>query len=233
MNGTNRGRHRRSPLRRAGRWIGRKIFGIVALALVITLVIVLLPLVRGWLGGFLPGLDYEKMSELLTHEMEAAGELIAVRYTDTGLMSGTVSTFVSVKAPYTYEVGFGLKLADVVLNPIEEGLVVEVPDAQALYDSFNITGDPEISDPFGLVAKDRLMGNGDLYQRLVDDEHAACRLRYENDPEYSRLAWDAAVEQLTQLFKQWSGEDLTLEFVHANGEPAKTLPADAASIPSL
>ena len=142
-------------------------------------------------------------------------------------MSGTVSTFVSVKAPYAYEVGFGLKLAEVALNPVEEGLVVEVPDAKALYDSFNITGDPEISDPFGLISKDRTMGNGDLYQRLVDDEHTACRLRYENDPEYSRQAWDAAVEQLAQLFKQWSGEELTLEFVHASGEPATALPADA------
>ena len=227
MSDTNRERQRRSPLRRAGGWIGRKILGIISLALVITLVIVLLPVIRGLFGGILPGLDYARMSELLTHEMKEAGELIAVRYTDTGVMSGTVSTFVSVKAPYTYEVGFGLKLADVVLNPVEEGLVVEVPDTQALYDSFNITGDPEISDPFGLVAKDRMMGNGDLYQRLVDDEHAACRLRYETDPEYSRQAWDAAVEQLKQLFKQWSGEDLTLEFVHASGQPASARQTDA------
>ena len=79
MNDANRVRRRRSPLRRAGRWIGRKIFGIVAMALVIALVIVLLPLVRGWMGGLLPGLDYEKMSELLTHEMEKAGELVSVR----------------------------------------------------------------------------------------------------------------------------------------------------------
>ena len=49
------------------------------MALVIALVIVLLPLVRGWMGGLLPGLDYEKMSELLTHEMEKAGELVSVR----------------------------------------------------------------------------------------------------------------------------------------------------------
>ena len=230
MSDVNQERHRRSAARRAGRWIGRKIFGIIATALVITLVLALLPYVRGWIGGFLPGLDYEKMSELLTHEMEKAGELIAVRYTDTGLMSGTVSTFVSMKAPYTYEVGFGLKLADVALNPVEEGIVVEVPDARALYDSFNVTGDPVISDPFGLVAKDRMMGNGDLYQRLVDDEHTACRLRYENDPEYSRQAWDAAVEQLSELFRQWSGEELSLEFIHASDPSA---PARQTAAPGL
>ena len=228
MNHTYHGKHRQPFVKRAGKWIGKRILRIVTMALIIALVIVMLPYLRGWLGGFLPGLDYDRMSELLTHEMELKGELLAVTYTDTGLMSGTVSTFVSVKAPYSYEIGFGLKLADVTLNPVEEGIVVEVPDTQVLYDSFNITGDPEISDPFGLAAKDRLMGNGDLYQRLVDDEHTACRLRYENDPEYRRQAWDAAVEQLTQLFLQWSGEDLSLTFIQPSGDP----PA-AEAVPTL
>ena len=229
MNQQNR-RNRKQPFwARTGKWIARKIGGIVAAALVIVLVIILLPYVRGWIGHLLPGLDYAKMSELLTHEMELKGELLAVTYSDTGLMTGTVSSFVTVKAPYSYEIGYGLKLAQVVLTPEEEGIEVLVPDAQILYDSFNITGDPEISDPFGLAAKDRLMGNGDLYQRLVDDEHAACRMRYENDPEYSQKAWDAAVEQLRQLFLQWSGQELSLTFAHASGGAALA-PASEDSI---
>ena len=62
-----------------------------------------------------------------------------------------------------------------------------------------------------------MLGNGDLYQRLVDDQHAACRLGYEGNTEYMAQAWDAAVDQLTQLFAQWAGEELPLTFVHVSG----------------
>ena len=89
--------------RRAGRWIKRRIIRIVTLALTVALVIALLPYMRGWLAKLLPGLDFERTSVLLTHQMEEVGELIADRHTDTGRLYGKISVFVSVEAEYTYE----------------------------------------------------------------------------------------------------------------------------------
>lgn len=204
--------------RRAGRWIKRRIIRIVTLALTVALVIALLPYMRGWLAKLLPGLDFERTSVLLTHQMEEVGELIADRHTDTGRLYGKISVFVSVEAEYTYEIGIGIKLSEVVLTPQENGIQAALPEARVLYDSFTINGDPKFSDPLNLRQFD------DPYQRLVEDQHAACRKGYEENQEYMRHAWDTAAEQLRQLFVQWSGEEFPLTFVHLAAE-GEALPA--------
>ena len=207
--------------KRVGKWFGRKIVRIITMALTIALVIALLPYVRGWVAGLLPGLDFDRTSQLLTHQMEEVGELIADRHTDTGRLYGKISVFVSVEAEYTYEIGIGIKLADVTLTPGEDGILVEMPEARVLYDSFTINGDPKFSDPLNLRQF------SDPYQRLVEEQHAACRQGYEENPSYMDHAWDTAADQLGQLFVQWAGEDLPLTFVHKTGEAAPALPAEA------
>lgn len=201
-------RKQKSP---GGRLV-RRLSAVLTLALAILAANALSPFFSRWFSFLLPRVDYESAAVQLTHEMEKAGELIAVRNTDTGIMTGTISakffgTVSEVTAPYLYEIGLGIKLADVKLTPQENSLTVSVPDAQVLYDSFQVTGDPQNNDFWGFATQSR-------YQKMQDEQQAACRAGYVNDPVYMEQAWDAVCEQLETLFRQWTGESLQLEFVH-------------------
>ncbi len=189
----------------------RRLILIVTLALALILADVMSPYVKNWLYHVLPSVDYHSAAVLLTHEMEKAGELIAVRFTDTGMMTGEISallfgTVSKLSAPYLYEIGLGIKLEDVKLKAGETELTVTVPSAQVLYDDFRVTGDIQSEDFWGLYNQQR-------YQQLLDDRHTACRQGYLDDPEYMEKAWEAACEQLETLFLQWTGENLQLRFL--------------------
>jgi hypothetical protein len=143
--------------------------------------------------------------------MEKAGELIAVRHTDTGVMTGAINakflgTVSQVTAPYLYEIGMGVKLTDVKLAPEETRLTVTVPQAQVLYDNFQITGNIQNNDFWGFASQQR-------YQQMQDEQQAACRQSYLDDPRFMEQAWEAACEQLETLFRQWTGENLQLRFL--------------------
>lgn len=196
--------------RRAPRLL-RRLGAIVALALAITLANVFSPIMKNWFSGLLPKVDYNSAAERLTHEMVKAGELIAVRHTDTGVMTGSIDalflgTVSRVSAPYQYEIGLGIRLEDVKLTPEETELTVTVPRPQVLYDHFQVTGDVKNDDFWGLASRQR-------YQQMLDEQQAACRQAYLDDPQCLEQAWEAACEQLETLFRQWTGENLQLRFL--------------------
>ncbi len=183
----------------------------MALALAITLANVFSPIMKNWFSGLLPKVDYNSAAERLTHEMVKAGELIAVRHTDTGVMTGSIDalflgTVSRVTAPYQYEIGRGSRLEDVKLTAGETELTVTVPKPQALYDHFQVTGDVKNDDFWGLASQQR-------YQQMLDEQQAACRQAYLDDPQCLEQAWEAACEQLETLFRQWTGENLQLRFL--------------------
>lgn len=189
----------------------RRLGAIVALALALTLANVFSPFLKNWFSYLLPRVDYSSAAERLTHEMVKAGELIAVRHTDTGVMTGSIDalflgTVSKVSAPYLYEIGLGIKLENVALTPGETELVVSVPRPQALYDHFQVTGDVQNDDFWGLATQQR-------YQQMLNEQHAACRETYLNDPKFMEQAWEASCEQLETLFRQWTGENLRLRFL--------------------
>ena len=199
-------RERRRPPR-----IARRLILIVTLALALILADMLSPTVKSWVYRLLPHVDYQSAAVQLTHEMEKAGELIAVRHTDTGIMTGTINakflgTVSQVTAPYLYEIGLGVKLEDVKLTAGESELTVTVPRAQVLYDHFQVTGDIQNNDFWGLNTQQR-------YQQMLDERQAACRQGYLNDPQFMQEAWEASCEQLETLFRQWTGENLQLRFL--------------------
>ena len=202
----------REKKRRRGSRLLKRIVLIVTLALAIILADVFSPYIKKWIAGFLPHINYETAAVQLTHEMEKAGELIAVRYTDTGIMTGDLKALFlgsvgKVTAPYLYEIGLGVKLEDVKLSPGENELTVTVPTAQMLYDSFQVTGEPESKDFWNLPFQEQ------RYQRMQDEQQAACREKYLADPAAMQQAWETVCEQLEALFRQWTGENLQLRFL--------------------
>lgn len=196
--------------RRAPRLLRRMVL-IVTLAVALTLADALSPYVKSWMSHILPGIDYQTASVLLAHQMEKAGELIAVRYTDTKVMEGKKEilgayTAIGVKAPYRYEIGLGIKLEDVKLEIGEGELVVIVPNPQVLYDYFQVSGEIQKHDFWNLLSEQ-------MFQEMQDEQHVACRQSYLDDPEYMEKAWEASCEQLEALFRQWTGENLQLRFL--------------------
>ena len=208
-----RPKRRGGPCRRALTWLPRKIGLVAVLALAIVLASYFSPYITGWLNQVIFRIDYQKTATQLTHEMEKVGELIAVRNTDTGVLDGDIKAKLigsvsHITAPYTYEIGLGVKLENVTLTPEEARLIVTVPDAEMLYDKFEVTGKPENKDFWGLSTQER-------YQAMLNEQQAVCREAYLNDPTYMEQAWESSCEQLRALFFQWTGERLQIEFVHA------------------
>ena len=202
------------PGRRALTWLPRKIGLVLALALAIVLAGYFSPYITGWLNQVIFRIDYQKTATQLTHEMEKVGELIAIRSTDTGVLEGDIKAKLigsvsHITAPYSYEIGLGVKLENVTLTPEDTRLLVTVPEAEMLYDRFEVTGKPENKDFWGLSTQDR-------YQNMLNEQQIACRRVYLDDPAYMEQAWEASCDQLRNLFLQWTGESLRLEFVHAN-----------------
>ena len=201
----------REKKRRRGSRLLKRIVLILTLALAIILADVFSPYIKKWMAGFLPHINYETAAVQLTHEMEKAGELIATRYTDTGIMTGDLKalflgTVGNVTAPYLYEIGLGVKLEDVKLTPEENELKVTVPAPQMLYDSFQVTGEPESKDFWRLTGEQQ-------YQRMQDAQQETCREKYVSDPAVMQQVWEAVCEQLETLFRQWTGENLQLRFL--------------------
>ncbi len=194
------------------KWLGKKILSVIGLALVITLAAALYPYIRQMVREWLPQGKYDRATMLISHEMEKAGELTAVRYTDQAVMEASTKALLigevqNVKAPYSYEIGLGIRLADVQLTAGDAGITVAVPDVEMLYDSFRVTGSPEVQDFLYKLSESR-------YQKMIDDQAAACRTRYLGDAECLNAAWDAACETLKSLIGQWTGETIPLQFRH-------------------
>ncbi|MBR3019232.1 MAG: hypothetical protein IKH57_19490 [Clostridia bacterium] len=207
-----RERQRGGSGRRMLTWLPRKIGLVVMLALAIVLASYFSPYITDWLNQVIFRIDYQKTANQLTHEMEKVGELIAVRYTDTGTLDGDIKAKLigsvsHITVPYAYEIGLGVKLENVTLTPEETRLLVTVPDAEMLYDKFEVTGKPENKDFWGLSTQDR-------YQSMLNEQQAVCRQAYLDDAEKMEQAWESSCEQLKALFLQWTGESLRLEFVH-------------------
>ena len=206
---------RRCGGRRALTWLPRKIGLIVALALAIVLASYFSPYITGWLNRVLFRIDYRQTATQLTHEMREVGELIALRNTDTGVLDGDIKAKLigsvsHITVPYTYEIGLGVKLEKVTLTPEENRLVVAVPDAEMLYDRFEVTGKVDNRDFWGLSTQDR-------YQTMLNEQQNVCRKAYLDNPECMEQAWKSSCEQLKAMFLQWTGESLRLEFIHADG----------------
>ena len=202
------------------KWLGKRLVRIISSALAIILAAVLFPYMKPWLSDLLPEGKYQRLSVLLTHELEEAGEMTVLKYSDTGIMhTETNALFLGkiqeVTVPYAYEVGFGFKLSDVHVRPDENGLAVYLPEIIILYDTFQATDNPEIKDFWNLLSQKQ-------YQKMLDDQAAACRKEYASNDLYRQETWDAACKALDGLFKQWSGQSLALTFLQ--GPPPEPSP---------
>ena len=184
---------------------------ILSLALSLTLAAVFYPYIQSWLGNLLPQGKYERISILLTHELREAGELTVLRYEDTGIMhTKTNALFLGsvqeVTVPYAYEIGLGFPLSEVIVQAEESAIQVVIPPIRMLYDSFQVTGTPEVRDFWYQLTETR-------YQKMLDDQAAACRDGYLREESYQAEAWNAACKTLESLFTQWTQENLSLSFI--------------------
>jgi len=186
---------------------------IISLALALMLAAVFYPYARDWIHRIMPQGKYERISTLLTHELKEAGELTAIRYTDTGILHAETNALLigsvqQVTVPYAYEIGLGFPLGEVTIRALENALEVTLPEIRMLYDSFQVTGEPEVNDFWYHLTESR-------YQKMLDDQALSCREGYLENPQYQQEAWDAACKTLQALFVQWANESMAITFVSA------------------
>lgn len=184
---------------------------IIALALAAALAVILYPHVSKLISDTILSGKIERTATILNQEMKKAGELTAVRHTEEGWMAAKIDaaligTVGQVKAPYSYEIGLGFSLADVQLKAEEGKIQAILPSVRMLHEQFQITGSPEVSDVWQLLTEQR-------YQQMIDQQAKECRERYLNQPEYLDSAWQAACEQLEELFSRWAGDEVSVFFV--------------------
>ena len=211
---------RRARRRKRGGWLRRKLIGLIALAVVVALTIAFFPYIRAWVIRLLPRLDYAHASEILSQTMEEKGDYVADEVTIEGVLYGTQSVdiiikipYLSVEADYIYKAQIGVKLSEVRLTPLEDRLVVTVPDMAVLYDSITINGEPRYDDFWSLQSQAN-------FQKLVANQREDCNRIVSEDQEKMAQAWQHTCAQLSDWFEQWIGEELTLTFAHPGEEPA-------------
>lgn len=193
--------------------LGRLILRVITLALALSLAAALFPYVRDLARSILPQGKYQQTVTLISHEMEKAGELTAVRHIDWEVLESSTKALLigevqQVKVPYQYEIGLGIRLDEVAVNAKEDSIQVTVPEAEMLYDSFRVTGEAEVSSFFYPLKEKQ-------YQEMLDAQAAACREKYLKDPDMMDSAWQEACAALRALISQWTGEELPLTFVRA------------------
>ena len=192
--------------------------GILSAALIATLVIAFLPHISGAVSDILVNGKYVRTASILNEEMKKAGELTTLKFTQDGIMEVTVNAkFVGAVAksevPFYYEIGLGIDLAQINLEANDYGITAYVPTPRMLYDKFQVTGDPKaVISLVGISNKD--------YQKASDQQAAECRASYLNHPSYLDDAWNAACEQLSDLFNTWIGEDVPVTFEKPAENPA-------------
>lgn len=193
--------------------LGRLLVRVAVLALALSLAAALFPYVRDLARSLLPQGKYRQTAALISHEMEKAGELTAVRHIDWEVLeSSTKALWIGdvqqVRVPYRYEIGLGIHMKEVRLETEEDGIRVAVPPADMLYDSFRVTGEAEVTDFFYPLQEKQ-------YQDMLDAQAAACREKYLTDAAFMESAWQEACAALRDLISQWTGEEVPLTFVHS------------------
>ena len=192
-------------------WFSKLILRTLATALAITLAIVLLPYARDWIASILPRGKFERVSILLSRKVENADDLVTLRCTDTGIMAAEtnalfIGTVQQVNVPYSYEIGFGIPLKEITFDAVEDGVCVSLPLIRMLYDSFQVTGEPKVSDFWYPLTEQR-------YQKMLDEQAAACQAEYLSNDAIIDQAWNATCKALEDLFSQWAGDNISFTFI--------------------
>lgn len=203
-------------MKRAGKWLLR----VLALALGITLSVFLVRYGWDWFSGNVLKGKYQRATEVVSREMLRVGDLTAVKHTENAVMESSTKALLigdvqTVSVPYAYEIGLGVSLKDVTVAPGEDALVVTVPEAAMMYDSFQVTGEPQVSDFLYPLSEGR-------YQEMLDDEAADCRKKYLDDPACMENAWQESCARIRELIEKCTGEQLNVTF---------RKPADDAGMP--
>lgn len=184
--------------------IGTYFAKIIATALVICLVVVCLPQIKTLVEALFPGVSGSAYTTatLLKREMQKMGKLTAVEYTDTGVLVSTIPAALigdaqKVSIPYSYQISFGVNLADIMVRADEDGsLTFFVPSVVMINDKLTVTGKAEVYDFWIPLTDER-------YQQILDEQAATLRESYLSNADIQAQAWDATVEQLRTLFSKW------------------------------
>ena len=198
-------------MKRFGKWLLR----VLATALGIALAVFIVRYGWDWVNGSIVGGKYRRATEIIAHEMLKGGEMTSLKYSDQAVMESSTRALLigdvqKVTVPYAYEIGLGIRLDQVTVEAKEDGVAVTVPKARMVYDSFQVTGEPKVSDFLYPLSESR-------YQEMLNEQEKECREKYLSNEEYLDAAWDEACALIRAQAEQWTGEK-ELNLVFQKGE---------------
>ena len=198
-------------MKRFGKWLLR----VLATALGIALAVFIVRYGWEWVNGSILGGKYRRATEIISHEMLKGGEMTSLKYSDQAVMESSTRALLigdvqKVTVPYAYEIGLGIRLDQVTVEAKEDGVAVTVPKARMVYDSFQVTGEPKVSDFLYPLSESR-------YQEMLNEQEKECREKYLSNEEYLDAAWDEACALIRAQAEQWTGEK-ELNLVFQKGE---------------
>ncbi len=197
-------------MKRFGKWLLR----VLATALGIALAVFIVRYGWDWVNGSILGGKYRRATEIIAHEMLKGGEMTSLKYSDQAVMESSTRALLigdvqKVTVPYAYEIGLGIRLDQVTVEAKEDGVAVTVPKAKMIYDSFQVTGEPKVSDFLYPLSESR-------YQEMLNEQEKECREKYLSNEEYLDAAWGEACALIRAQAEQWTGEkELNLVFKKA------------------
>ena len=198
-------------MKRFGKWLLR----VLATAAGIALAVFIVRYGWDWVNGSVLGGKYKRATEIISHEMLKGGEMTSVKYFDQAVMESSTKALLigdvqKVTVPYAYEIGLGIQMDRVTVEAKEDGIAVAVPKAKMIYDSFQVTGEPKVSDFLYPLSKSR-------YQEMLDAQAKECREKYLSGDEFLNAAWEEACALIRAQAEQWTGEK-ELKLVFQKGE---------------
>lgn len=172
-----------------------RMLGVLILAAVCFLVITAYPYVRSF---FQNSAHVGVFSRVLSEEIRRIGELNTLERTETGALSANWLGADYVTAPYEVRVKYGVDLSSATfdIDPVSGLIMVTLPRAEITAMEFSVG---EFKNT-GLLSVFRPLEES-TRNEIVGAKREELEVKYGEDQQSLREAWDSAAEQLTGLFK--------------------------------
>ena len=211
------------PRRRRPRKLPRPLrflLRIVSTALIISLVLVFLPRLTRLVGRLWPDpARTERVSALLSHELQESARMETLTVDDQGVLTATVQAALigevqRVTIDYDYHASVGVDLTKVRVSAEDGVLTLVLPPFEILSDSLTPTSVDRQDFWYPLTEKRRA--------QLIDEEKNSRAAAILEEVETSDAVWNGTVNTLSGLIRSWLGADTWLVTVDIQKEATST-----------
>lgn len=195
------------------RWLAK----VLAVAVILSLVIVLTPHIGKLVGKLLPDIKGEsiRVSATLSRKLEDASMLVTKTVTETGVISdekmmSKTEVASGVYIDYTYAASFGVDLSKTTLEISGSRIIMHLPEPEMIFaDSIRMDAIERKS-----VANTWIKHSDEEVQALLDERQVECRNAYLTG-DYMQELREASERAVDKTIAEWIKEidsSITIEY---------------------